>query len=607
MATKLVVARFQRYFSRNPSLLPGAIASVISICAWQLGLLQPLENLGYNTLFQVRNIGVLPKPNWDKRVVVVAIDEASLRKYGRFPWTRDRYTKLLQSLEASPPAVIGFDILFAEPSPQDAQFADAMFAKGNVVLARAWDDRGIPLATIPNLQEAAAAEGHILHQADTDGISRSATLFARGLPSLGVAMLQVYNDNKQLQTGKPEQPLALGDRSAEFQRVLINWPGNTQDAPTYSFVDVVEGRVPKDAFAEKFVLVGITATGVDTLVTPLNQTPPTSGIYLHAAVIDNLLNDRLLQPVPQSGVLLLLLIIGSATSWLLLKQGPRGRVLTLGLLPVTWLAIAILLFTFGRWFIPTAAPIGTMLLAGAIVQLREQQEKQQLMKLFEKHVAPETASLIWQRKEEIIQNGELQAQEMVATVLFMDIRGFTTISEKLQPRELLNWLNQYLDAMSECIMDNNGVIDKYIGDAIMAVFGIPFARSKEEDIKQDALNAIAACLAMHEQLQQLNQRFKVEGKPIIEFGIGIHTGPVIAGSVGGSRRISYSILGDTVNVAARLEAMNKEVKAGNPYRVLMSAETYAYVRDRYYVRPIKTIQLRGRERETVICAILGKR
>ncbi len=131
--------------------------------------------------------------------------------------------------------------------------------------------------------------------------------------------------------------------------------------------------------------------------------------------------------------------------------------------------------------------------------------------------------------------------------------------------------------------------------------------TKPEEIQQDALNAIAASLAMHERLQQLNEHLLAQNKPKIEFGIGIHTGLIIAGSVGGSRRLNYSVLGDTVNIAARLEAMNKDVKEGNPYHLLVTGETYGYVRDRYYARPVKNLQLRGRERETLICAILGKK
>ncbi|MDX2239421.1 MAG: adenylate/guanylate cyclase domain-containing protein, partial [Leptolyngbyaceae cyanobacterium bins.302] len=196
--------------------------------------------------------------------------------------------------------------------------------------------------------------------------------------------------------------------------------------------------------------------------------------------------------------------------------------------------------------------------------------------------------------------------ELVATVLFMDIRGFTTISEKLQPGELLLWVNRYLETMTDCIMDHGGVVDKYIGDAIMAVFGVPFPRTTTAEMQQDALNAIAASLEMHDRLQQLNQESAAAGKPLIRFGIGVHTGLVVAGSVGGHRRLNYSVLGDTVNIAARLEALNKEIQANNPYDLLVTGETLSCLRHEYHSHLVGTYPLRGRENATLVFSILGK-
>lgn len=606
--TKLIIPRLRVFVARSQSLLPGVVAAIISLGALHLDAWKPLEQLGYNSLFQLRESGILPKPIWDKRVVVIAIDEASLRKLGRFPFSRDRYTKLLQALSPAKPAVVGFDIIFAESSPQDAPLADAMSAIGNVVLVKAWDDQGKPLPIVPTLEAAAADRGHIFHKSDTDGIGRQATLWVRDIPSLGIAMLHVYNADKQPQSGGLEKFLSPPNNgSLEFQQAWINWPGKVQNLPTYSFADILAGKISQDAFKDKLVLVGTTATGLDPLRTPLDRIPPTNGIYLHAAVLDNLLNNRLLQPLPDWTSWLILLLIGPITSGILSKIGPRGRIAIAILFPLIWYAVSFLLFTFNSLLMPIAAPIGTIVLAGIGLQLREQQEKQQLMSLFEKYMAKETAELIWQRKDEIFKNGELQPQEMVATVLFMDIRGFTSISEQLSPDELMPWLNLYLNAMSECIMNHGGVIDKYIGDAIMAIFGIPFPHTKPEEIKQDAQNCIAACLDMSERLKQLNQQFEREGKPKIEFGVGIHTGSIIAGTVGGGNRLNFSVLGDTVNIAARLEPMNKEIKEDNPYRVLITGETWELVRDNYEAKPVKSIQLRGRKQETTICALVGQK
>ena len=297
--TKLIIPRLRVFFARSQSLLPGVAAAIISLGALHLDAWKPLEQLGSNSLFQLRESAILPKPIWDKRVAVIAIDEASLRKLGRFPFSRDRYTQLLQALSSAKPAVVGFDIIFAEPSPKDDQLADAMSATGNVVLPKAWDDKGKPLPIVPALDAAAADRGHILYKPDTDGIGRQAILWVRDIPSFGIAMLRVYNADKQPQSGKLEKFLSPPNNgSLEFHSAWINWPEKVQNLPTYSFADVLEGKITQDAFKDKLVLVGTTATGLDPLRTPLDRIPPTSGIYLHAAVIDNLLNNRLLQPLP---------------------------------------------------------------------------------------------------------------------------------------------------------------------------------------------------------------------------------------------------------------------------------------------------------------------
>lgn len=617
MVHKSWIQHLRRYFSNSSPWLTGGVAALLSVGILHLGGWKRLEQTGYNNLFQIREIGILPHRNWDERIAVIAIDEASLEKYGQFPWQRTRYAQLLQALEKSPPAAIGFDVKFIDPSSFDAQFASSIAANGKVVLARAWDNQGNLLEPVAELADAAANQGQIYHQVDADGVTREAAIWVNGpedsIAGLGPAMIEVYNLNN------PNQPVSFPRpvKEEELQKVWLNWPGTVKSLPnvpqlksppTYSFVDVVEGRFEPKDFAGKFVLVGFTATGLaDPLRTPYNIEPPTSGVYFHAAVIDNLLNHRLLQQLPKTMEIGLLLLLGATTSWLLFHRDLKGRIAIAFLLPITWFGIAVVGFSFYQWWIPIAAPIGTILLAGIGVQLGEQYERQQLMNLFEKHVAPETANLIWQRKDEIIDEGELQAQELTATVLFMDIRSFTSISEKLSPRELLSWLNQYLDAMTDCIMDRGGVVDKYIGDAIMAVFGVPFPHTEPEEIRLDAMNAIAASLAMHERLKQLNKHLKAEGKPVIQFGIGIHTGPLIAGSVGGSRRLNYSVIGDTVNVAARLEAMNKELTTDKPYKILLTGETFDYVSDRYLAQQVTTIQLRGRQQETIIYTILGEK
>ncbi|MEG3988422.1 adenylate/guanylate cyclase domain-containing protein [Microcoleus sp. S28C3] len=585
----------RQYIITNPPWITGAIAGIMSVAMLQFGMWKPLEYLGYKTLFQIREAGILPNPGWDSRIAVIAIERHSLQEYGQFPWPRDRYAQLLEALKKSPPTAVGFDILFLDPSPKDDILAAAIAANGKVVLPRT-----IKEEPVASLKAVAAGVGHISQEADSDGISRNSKIFLNGIPNFGLAMTHRYN------AANPQDPVLLPhSKNKQEKKVWVNWPGKTENLPTYAFVDVVEGKIPADALTNKLVLVGIVATGLDPISSPLNKT--TAGVYLYAALVDNLLNQRLLRRLPVLLEILLLLGIGPLTALVLGNRGVTERIaIALGL-PIVWIAAAALLFGLFFWWVPIAAPIGTLILSGTALQLREQYEKQQLMRLFEKHVDPETAQLIWQRKAEIFEQGELEPQELTATVLFMDIRSFTSISEKMRPRDLLTWLNNYLEAMTNCIMDHGGVVDKYIGDAIMAVFGVPFCHTEYREIQQDALNAVAACIAMHERLHQLNQQLRSEHKPLIKFGIGLHTGQLVAGSVGGSRRLNYSVIGDAVNVAARLEAMNKEIVSDSPFNLLVTGRTFAYVRDRYEGQKVGSIQLRGKKELTVVYAIMGEK
>lgn len=627
------VPGFQRGLTGLQIFIPGVVAASVSIGMWGVGMWQPLEQVGYNTLFQMRNAGVLPNSGWNKNIAVIAIDNASLEKYGQFPWKRNRYTELLKALKPAQPQAIGFDILFAEKSDHDREFVEEIRQSGNVVLATAWDEKGKAIKVISEFEKAAAGIGQIWHNPDEDGISRRAAIFVKQIPSLAVAMLQVKNQkirlagaldwesrttNVKLQVRLNYKDISIkipqAIKGQKRQIIWLNWPEKAQKLPTYSFKDVVEGKVSPAVFKDKFVLVGMTATGFDPVRSPLNRKPPINGVYLHAAVMDNLLSSKQLKPLDEETIMMLLLAIALLTSWLWCRRGLRARLaMALGV-PGLWMGMALFAFCCYNIWVPVAAPIGSLLMAGFGVQvrdyyekLREQQEKELLMSLFEKYLAPETANMIWQRKGELFEEGMLKAQEQMATVLFMDIRGFTSISETMKPRDLFIWLNGYLEAMTGCIMDHGGVVDKYIGDAIMAVFGVPFVRTTTEEIRQDALNAIAACFAMHKKLKKLNKCLKMEGKPPIKIGIGIHTGMVMAGSLGGTRRLNYSVVGDTVNVAARLEAFNKEVRGDNRFNLLVSGQTFGYVCDVYGGRPVGVTQLRGRKQETVIYSILGRK
>lgn len=613
-------------------LLPGIVAALCSAGIWTVGGWEPIEQSGYSSFFKLREtMGLQPDQGWDSRIVVIAIDEKSSEQLGRFPWNRDRYTDLLTTLWPAQPAVVSFDILFPDKSDEaeeDEAFAKAIADSANVTLAIGGDVQGQTLDIAPTIKAAADGyflTGHVNVTADTDGISRQAWLYEGHFPSLGVATVQMYDsvlsntlvapaateqlENEQKQADRAHLPLD--------QTLWINWPGPipnpTEGAPdkgqaakaevsgdlqVYSFVDVVNKTIDTSVFQNKIVLVGGTLTGMDPLRTPFNYEPPTFGVYLHAAIINNILNDQFLRRPPQWTTLPLLFAMGLGTSLVLGQRKLKGRLVLSMLIPVGWFMVAFLAF-LGHWWIPIATPIGTFLITIIGFQWQEQLEKQQMMNLFSMHVAPEMAQLIWSRRDELLDQGQLQPQELTATVLFMDIRGFTTISENMPSHDLITWLNQYFDVMTDCIMQQGGIVDKYIGDAIMAVFGIPFPRTNTDEIQQDAIAAVTASINMTQELDQLNRELVNAGQPPIKIGIGIHTGTVTAGSVGNRRRVNYSVFGDTVNTAARLESMTKTLPMDAPYRILMSESTFTHVYKQYTGKAFGLMKLKGRESQAM--------
>ncbi|MEB3356721.1 MAG: adenylate/guanylate cyclase domain-containing protein [Synechococcales bacterium] len=602
----------------------GLATAVFAVGLWSVGVWRSLEWHGYNALFQTRHT-VFSTPGWDSRIAVVTIDDFTLEQYGQFPIARYYYTELLRQLEFSLPAAIGFDLLFLEPSPDDAEFAAALADSWNGVLAQGVDRQGQSLEIVPDLAEV-TAQGHALITPDGDGVLRQVKPYYGETPAFSLALLQTYYNSLEASASpvlsKTPWPLTQPSLNSEHP-VWINWPGPiaTAAAPTcarpvpghlaiYSLPCVLEGRVPGDAFANKVVLVGVTATGVDSLYTPFERSLPTGNVFLHAALVDNLLNQRLLRPVPGWLQGMGLVVLSFASVWLYRRSEGWGSGLIFMGGALGWFFLALVGLTFANLLLPVAAPIGTLLMGYMGVQLWHQWEKQQLMHLFEIYLSPQTANLVWSQKETILHHHTQPIQELVVTVLFIDIRGFTTISENLPPTQLIDWLNRYFTHMTECITAYGGTVDKYMGDAIMAVFSSADAANSPnslETIQQHALDAVAASLEMWQSLQRLNRQLRQEGKPTIEVGIGVHTGLATAGNIGSAERLNYSFVGDAVNVAARLEAMNKVITRRNPYRVLVTDATYGYVCDRYSGYNQGRLKLRGREQDVLVYSITGTR
>lgn len=230
------------------------------------------------------------------------------------------------------------------------------------------------------------------------------------------------------------------------------------------------------------------------------------------------------------------------------------------------------------------------------------------MHLFSRHVSPEVAETVWREREQFMAHGRLRPQRLVATLLFTDLMNFTTVSERMPPQAVMDWLNDYMEAMFEHVAEHHGVINKYIGDSIMALFGAPVARTDEADIKRDAINAVRCALAMNDSLMRLNHDWIDQGKPTVAMRIGIHTGPLIAGSLGSIERLEYTVIGDTVNTASRLESFDKTVHTPDPKhapcRILVGETTAQYLGDLFPLEYVGDVQLKGKTETTKVYHVM---
>ena len=362
-------------------VLPGGLVSLFFAGLLQLGALQPFEQAAYNKLFGLRG-----EQTWDDRLVLVAIDDASIRKLGRFPWSRQRYVSLFNRLHEAESSVVVVDLVWSERSPDDVKLAQAIGQHGQIVLAQAQDSNGIPLVPVPELQQVAIAAGHILKPQDTDGVTRSVPLQVDGIPSLGLAAVQAYS--------LVHSPVLLPNLD---QPLGINWVGRSQHLKQYSFADVVDGKVAPDAFRNKLVLVGVTATGIDSMVSPFDRDPPASGVYLQATLIHNLLKRNALQFL--SGYWLLLLLAGPGLSLVISRWREEWQVLTWIGSSLVWGGISLLLLAAGYW-VPVVLPLGMVTATTGAVVIGErlrinallQQQVRQLWQRYQPDLVASTQS-----------------------------------------------------------------------------------------------------------------------------------------------------------------------------------------------------------------------
>ena len=602
-----------------------AITAIACVFAFVLDSLVVVENLqlkAVNTLFNLRG----PVTPQDTSIVIVAIDDQSMASLpAKLPYPRGYYVTLLDHLAAAGAKLIVFDIEFTEPSAdrpaEDLELAAAVQRMGNVVLAgkivleigsRLTNNQHI-LEPIPPLMQSKAALGLVNVVEDADGFIRHYILFqqagrktyytlavqaARVLAGeSGEALPQGWTDNFQIH--------GRAIPAASNSTMYINYRGPARSFRTYSLVSVLDDSsfalteeedtdifsqyLEWGTFKDKIVFVGATAEELqDNKLTPFfewngsKQKMP--GVELHANALSTILRGDFIRPMPEWGSLLLSLAMalgaGLVARW---QQGIRGLTLVLFMAFIFGLA-AYFAFTRLRVVAPLTAPLMALALSAvahmAYQIVVEQREKLLIRQTFQQYVAPTVV-------EKMLSSGELPSfggERRELSVLFSDIRNFTRYSESHEPEVVASRLSEYLSEMVDVIFKYNGTLDKFVGDAIMAVYGAPY--HQEDHAERSCRTAVE----MQQRLRELQKSWPDEAFARFNIGIGINTGKMIVGNLGSRQLFDYTVIGDQVNLASRLEGANKEYGTG----IIISESTYNQINSGALVRELDQVRLVGR-------------
>jgi len=527
----------------------------------------------------------------DSRIVIVNIDDASIARLGRWPWARSVHADLINKISSGKPLAIGYDVNFPEVSnvKDDTALADAIRAAGNVVLPV---ELAVPkragetlagnkyLASISQIVSAAAGIGHVNTPQDADGVVRRLPLRVN-LPD--GSSVEAFSLKLSETGGVGVYPLPVGaDRN-----MLVNYPdgpGTSFKSETFSAADVIDGRVPAQAFAGKFVFVGATAPDLhDDEHVPTSLSANMPGVEIHASILDTLLQKKFLYDLPGWVLSLILLVLSALVGLLLPRLRLRWSVPGAIVLWIVVLAMALWLFDRG-WIMDVLWPTLVIFLSFTAVtlerRLTSERQKREIRSAFSRYVSGSVVDSILADTSKLKLGGDRRRM----TVLFSDVRGFTTISEGLKPERLVELMNIYLSRMTNIVFDYNGVLDKYIGDAVMAFWNAPF------DQKDHAQRAVDTALDMLAALKVMNQEKKF-GDVVFKIGVGVNTGDMVVGNMGSERRFDYTVIGDSVNLGSRMESLTKEYGVC----LLISQATKDELGEGYLIRTIDLVAVKGKK------------
>ncbi len=619
-------------------LIAAITLAVLSLSFFVSHFIPTLKSLEMTTLdwrFRMRGV----EPVDDSPVVLVTIDDDSFEALpARWPWPRSYYARVVENLTRAGAAVIGIDVILDVPEQthpeNDSSLAAAIRKSGKVVLARKLEQNtrlqsySYLVEPIEILKQAADERmGLVSIQSDGDGIYRRYPVAQvyndQLLSSFALELIRKYRDySPDVNIEASQNGVIFGEYNIpnfDGSSMLINYAGPRGTFLQYSFSSVIddermdlgenydlnyfsENLLPDGVFKDKIVIIGSTVAELhDNFPTPFlnfsgasNETP---GAEILANAANTVLQENYYRKAWPLLTLMVILLLAAVIIFLCFRLSSIGSTaLTLAII-LLYATAAFYLFASERWVLEMVFPILTLFMTFVSVNLvnyyQEQKEKKRIMGAFQQYVPAKVIQELMENPEKLTLGGE----ERVMSVLFTDVANFTTISESLTPRELVKLINEYLSEMTEIVLRHDGIIDKYEGDAIMAEFGAPIY------YKDHAMKACCAALEMQKHLKELSRAWRRAGRPVLTCRAGINTGNMIVGNMGSKKVFDYTVLGDEVNLASRLEGANKPFGT----KIMISDATYEEVKNGIVTRPLDRIVVKGKSKPVKVHEVIAKK
>jgi adenylate cyclase len=391
-----------------------------------------------------------------------------------------------------------------------------------------------------------------------------------------------------------------------------------------NFTELLAGEADPEIFRDRIVILGVTAESLtDRFHVPFESATSAGvgipGAELHGRMADQLVRHALGEVTPlrsladwQEASLVVIFGVLGAALMLWLRAGWGLALLGFGGLCALW-ALGGVSLLGGYWtpVLPAAvAWVSSMSVVAAYSRSREQAERAEIMQLFSRHVTKQVAEDVWQHRDEFLEGGRPRPVRLTATILFIDIKGYTSNAEKMDPAELMDWIDSFLGTMAQEVLDRGGMVEDYFGDGMMACYGIPIPRTDPEGIRDDANNAVLSALGMEQALRRLNAEWRAEGQPAIGIRVGICTGVVVAGSMGSANRLKYGVVGDAVVTAQRLESLSLDRVEHDfekqPSRILISEETRVLLDPIFHTEEAGDFVVKGKNEPVIVSRVLGR-